>query len=469
MIRINPDCTTISYNGGAVLPDYENVESYVIKGSYNNSVFVSANIDPVEETLPTGIEQELICTDLLNCTCETTTEDIYGDLTTDYDAPEIIPIGFKRGQAEVTHTITLGNNTSFRSLVVNGTTILSTTDNLLYSADYSNLSAGFSPELNRAKLETDLQNAFLGSALPCKVDVKFNEINNSFTIELNYLQATTSIILGVTEYTFASGTTNTFTINNSATSKTYEWDRLALKVDNYDRTNTRKSWWSLDGTVTELVKSGDTFLFYNKQLSLITGHNIKYHVITNQGQYIIYNYQVTALYNTLTNVWTITLTLESTKDGETGLNAVQQFVEVGAGEVVGTRILSCESSATSEDSCTDYFQITPQFFNNATTATKFADGVYTFDFIITLLDGSCIFIRECVFVGCSINCKLIEMLSDDVENQETINLVGIYNALQSSNTCNLSCSEITDLFNYLNTQVNGGTSNTTTESGSCNC
>tara|TARA_R110000787_G_scaffold285719_2_gene402127 strand:+ start:1374 stop:2810 length:1437 start_codon:yes stop_codon:yes gene_type:complete len=478
MTTINSDCSIISYTGNAVLSDYDGVNSYTIKSTYNDFESTSSNINVTSGSLPNGITGRQSCTGIVNCTCTPVTVDVLGNTIVNYSAPTINPVGFKRGQYETTQIINLSSNSSLMSVSINGVAILITADNLLYSADYDNLEENFSPETNRLLLETALQNAFLASLTPAKVEVIFNNILNSFTLNISYIQVGSTVTIDVVEYLHSLSAPNTITLGVSPTTQTYEWDRLALQILSYDNTITRSSWWTLDnnGITTELVKSSDSYLFYNKRLALTTGHSVKYHVITTQGQYIIYNYQVTALYNTISNIWSFTVVLESTVNGETNIPDSQQYVNIGVGPVVSTTITSCSSSTSSTDSCINYFDITPTFFNASTTSTKFADGIYTFDFIIEMYDGTCIYIRECVFVGCSINCTIIDQLAADIKNQEIIDLVGIYNALLSSNVsnCNLSCSELTDLFTYLTTELNGltnggTTTNSTTTTEHCNC
>ena len=191
MLTVNNDCTIFRYSGGGILtdPDLSNVTSYNVNLTHNGFTYsqavgiVPGNPDTL--SLPCGITQDVDCTGVLQC--DTTTQDIYGDTLTNFDYPRVSGGVWTNSQNEVFMTTIDGiPNSSFDSISIDGNIIFSSTTNLDYSNDYSNLNAGDTPSGNIRKLEVDLQDAMINLGYKCIVRLVFNVEKNLTRYEFEF-------------------------------------------------------------------------------------------------------------------------------------------------------------------------------------------------------------------------------------------------------------------------------------------
>jgi hypothetical protein len=479
MLTVNNDCTVFRYSGGGILtnPDLSNVTSYNVNLTHNGFTYsqaVGINLNPTPPdtlNLPCGITQDVDCTGVLQC--DTTTQDIFGDVETPFSYPRLSGGLWTNGQNEVFMTTIYGNpNTSFDSLLIDGNTVFSASNNLDYSNDYSNLNPGETAAGNIRKLEIALQDAMIDLGYNCIVKLTFDVEKNVTIYEFQFLQSPTNIgttDIRICEYQFSSTSVVCISTTRVNSVITYPRDRFYIKVDNYDDSNTAVAHWGMsqEGSGVEILYSNDKYIFFTRVANNPNVHVATYTIRTVQGQYVSYHYGVQPLATSQGGpIVNLVVNYSYALDENGNNNAVQVYTDYGTGPVIGTEIISCGPSPTSNYTCSPYWEITKEFFLCGSVG-QFADGMYNLEIVIDYDDGSCDIYKECVFVGCITKCRMIEVLA---ENKHRIDLVAIYQSLILGVNCNLSCDELEEIYDYLTGQLDAisssnGNGNTTNHCG----
>ena len=290
-------------------------------------------------------------------------------------------------------------------------------------------------------------------------------------MNLNFLQSPTNINgtdITICEYDFNSSSVSCSTLSRSNSVITYPRDRFYVKIDTYDDSNTAVAEWEMgeEGTKVETLYSNDKYIFFTREADDPNVHAIRYKIRTVQGQFVMYTY---AIHPTPISpggpIVGILVNYSYTTD-ELGNNTTQVYTDYGTGPVIGTEIIGCGPSPTSNYTCSPYWEITKEFFLCGSIG-QFADGMYHLEIVIDYNDGSCDIYKECIFVGCITKCRLVEVLA---ENKHRIDLVAIYQSLIVGVNCNLSCEELEEIYDYLTGQIDAisssnGNGNTTNHCG----
>ena len=96
--------------------------------------------------------------------------------------------------------------------------------------------------------------------------------------------------------------------------------------------------------------------------------------------------------------------------------------------------------------------------------TQLADGIYTVTVAFYLTDGTYIQYTNCIFVDCTVACKLATYMAANIGTEMSTTLAMIHYALQESEGCECVCEDKCKLFEYLWNNLS-----TVTTSSGCNC